>query len=440
VLPLYNLSIKLYLFAIRFASFRHRKAAAWLAGRADVFGYLQQNIPPNSRIIWIHCSSAGEFEQGKPVIEALKKTYPAKKFLVTFFSPSGYKVAENYPFADMICYLPLDTRQNAERFIKLVNPDLAIFVKYEFWFHFLSVAAFHHIPTLLVSAVFRKPQVFFRPFGRFFRQMLFLFRHLFVQDNASLQLLHSIGATHCTISGDTRFDRVVKVTSDQTPIPFIDNFIDGQKVIIAGSTWPGDEEVLAEYVKSNPVIKLVIAPHEINTAHLASLQRLFPCLLLYSSLQHKKQPISLLENQYSGSLPASEAGNQRIKQLKDKQVLVIDSVGLLSRLYQYATISYVGGGYTKDGIHNILEAAVWGKPVLFGPNYQKYREAKELIKKGGAFSFRNTAAFKALADGLLQNNHHLQETGLRASAYIRENTGATEKILQVIQEKRLLTN
>jgi 3-deoxy-D-manno-octulosonic-acid transferase len=395
------------------AALGNKKAAAWIEGRKTVFVDLQQNIAQGDQVIWVHCSSAGEFEQGKPVIEALKEAYPQKKILVSFFSPSGFAVAKAYPQADFITYLPLDTRKNAEAFFRIVKPELVIFVKYEFWYHHLSVAAFHHVPVLLISAVFRKEQVFFRSYGTFYKQMLHLFRHIFVQDQNSIDLLKANGIQHCSISGDTRFDRVAKIAETASEIPLVTDFIAGKKVIVAGSTWPGDEEVLAEYLKQHKDVKLIVAPHEINENHIQQVQALFDDYCLYLSLKDEDF---------------------------QKQVLIINTVGLLSRLYQYATITYVGGGFTKDGIHNILEAAVWGKPVIFGPNYQKYREGKEMITAGGAYSFSTAQNFKRLADDLLTKEDHLQQASLKAKNYIRDNTGATGKIMATIQEKRLLTN
>lgn len=420
MLYLYNLFVKTYTGAIRLFARWNKKAALWAEGHNDIFTGLQSTISAGDRVIWMHCSSAGEFEQGKPVIEALKKHYPDKKMLVTFFSPSGYSVARKYPHADVISYLPVDTRKNAERFFKLVHPDLVIFVKYEFWYHHLSVAAFYHTPLLLISAVFRPNQIFFKPYGGFFRQMLHLFRHLFVQDQSSLELLQKAGIRHCSISGDTRFDRVVKISEQSEPVPFIETFCAGRKVIVAGSTWPGDEEVLAQYLKQNKNVKLILAPHEVDAGHIEEVQALFPDAVLYSELKNGE--------------------DNRTNDHFAKQILIVDTIGLLSRLYCYATITYVGGGYTKDGIHNILEAAVWGKPVLFGPNYHKYREGREMIVSGGAYSIATAEGLKKLADDLLSNENHLQQMSLKAKAYIDGNTGATERIMQVIQEKRLLTN
>lgn len=418
VLPLYDAFIRLYATAIRLAAMGNKKAAAWIEGRKDVFARLQENITAADRVVWMHCSSAGEFEQGKPVLEALKKSYPGKKIVVSFFSPSGYSVAKGYAYADVITYLPLDTRKNAEQFIKLVRPELVIFVKYEFWYHHLSAAAFHHVPILLISAVFRKDQAFFKKYGAFYRQLLFLFRHIFVQDQASLHILQGAGITHGSLAGDTRFDRVARIAESVPDIPFIEEFAAGKKVLVAGSTWPGDEEALAAYLQQNKAVKLIVAPHEINERHMAQVQSLFEGAVLYSSLQ-------------------TGAG---LTGLASAQTLIIDCVGLLSRLYRYATITYVGGGFTKDGIHNILEAAVWGKPVIFGPNYEKYREGKELIVAGGAFSFTTASELKKIADDLLTEENHLQERSFNARNYIVQNTGATGKIMRFIQEKRLLTN
>lgn len=415
MLLLYNIFVRLYYAAVKLASLWNKKAADWLNGRKEVFETLSKQIGKEDKYIWMHCSSAGEFEQGKPVAEALKAAYPNYKLLISFFSPSGFSVAKNYAVADAISYLPLDTKKNAKRFIEMVQPELAVFVKYEFWYHHLSAAAFRHVPLLLVSAVFRKDQIFFKSYGGFFRRMLQLFRQIFVQDEASLQLLKKNNLNHCRIGGDTRFDRVKEIGKAGAPVPFIEAFLQKKKCIVAGSTWPDDENLLKDFATSHPEIKLILAPHEINENHLRQLQTLFPNAVLYSSLQKKKGTTS------------------------ESQILIVDGVGLLSRLYQHATITYVGGGFTRDGIHNILEAAVWGKPVIFGPNYKKYREAKELIATGGGFSIADTIEIKKLADKLLVDEQYLQAVSKKAMSYVEENTGATERILQFIQENRLLT-
>lgn len=353
------------------------------------------------------------------MIEKLKLLYPSHKVLVTFFSPSGFEAAKKYENEYVISYLPVDTKYHAKKFIELVKPKLIIFVKYEFWYHHLSAAAFKHIPILLISAVFRENQAFFKWYGKFYRQMLFLFRHIFVQDERSLQLLKANNIDHCSMNGDTRFDRVKEIADDFLEIKFIGEFLNDKQVIVAGSTWENDEKILVEYAAANPATKFIIAPHEINSKHISGVIKLFAGSLLYSELITE------------GQLPAS---------MKDAQLLIIDSLGLLSRLYKYATVTYVGGGFTSDGIHNILEAAVYGKPVIFGSNYKKYREGIELVQKGGAFSIADGPELKKIADSLLNNTVLLQSVGTISKKYVLDSTGATGKIIQFIQEKRLLTN
>jgi 3-deoxy-D-manno-octulosonic-acid transferase len=394
--------------AVRLASLRNKKAKEWLQGRNNTYRELQGNIRDTDRIIWMHCSSAGEFEQGKPIIAALKKQYPTHKIVVSFFSPSGYQVAKKTVVADYITYLPVDTRTNAKQFISTLHPELIIFVKYEFWLHHLSEAASRHIPILLVSAVFRKDQAFFKWYGQFYRKVLLLFQHLFVQDKASFQLLKENNITHCSISGDTRFDRVREIADNFKDLPVIKSFVGNDSVIVAGSTWKEDEKMLSGYMPA----KLILAPHEIHEEHLLQVEALFTNAVRYSNWE---------------------------KRTGKEKVLIIDNVGMLSRLYKYATIAYVGGGFTKDGIHNILEAAVYGKAVVFGPNYQKYREAKELIGAGGAFSVRDGAQWRKTMNSLLENETYLQSAGLHALHYINKNTGGTAEVLHYIQAKRLLT-
>ena len=397
----------MYALIIKVVCLWNPKAKAWLDGRSRWFEKLQKQFPKGSSVIWIHCSSAGEFEQGKPVIEALRINYPDHKILVSFFSPSGMAAAKNYSYADYLIYLPLDTKKNAAQFIYHLQPALVIFVKYEFWYHYLNTIAHQKIPLYLASASFRKEQIFFKWYGGFFKKMLFFFTHLFVQDQPSLSLLKSIGLTNCSIGGDTRFDRVNEISQQLVDFPLLKEFCSDKQILVAGSTWPGDEALLAGYMTINPKIKLIIAPHEINTTHLQHIGTAFPGCLFYS-----KQP--------AGSLDLANAS-----------VLVIDTIGLLSRLYAYATVTYVGGGFTKDGIHNILEAAVWGKPVIFGPNYKKYREASELIANGGGFSIKNKEGLSLLMPVLLSKEN---TAGTKALQYIEDNTGATTKILQLIKQ------
>lgn len=406
----YNIFIQLYLLGIKVAALRNKKAKEWIRGRKNWQEELKQKINPADKIIWMHCASAGEFEQGKPLIEEIKQIYPDHKVVVSFFSPSGYNAGKKYVHADFITYLPADTRSNAKRFIELVKPELVIFVKYEYWYHHLSVAAFHHIPVLIVSAIFRKEQLFFKWYGKFYRQMLFLFRQIFVQDEVSLKILKENAVNHCVVSNDTRFDRVKKIAESFSEIELIKEWINNDPVIVAGSTWPEDENILAKYLKNNSV-KLIVAPHEINESHLKQIERLFPGAIRYSALR------------------SSSAS----------QVVIMDNTGMLSRLYHYATITYIGGGFNKSGIHNTLEAAVHGKPVLFGPNYQKFREARELMETGGGFSISTTEEFKMKTDHLLNDPQLLLKTSTAAKNYVEKNVGATPKILHYIQVNRLLT-
>lgn len=411
---LYNIFIGLYRILISIVALWNKKAQEWANGQKDIFTQLEQRIHPSDQVIWMHCASAGEFEQGKPVLEALKAQYPHYKILVTFFSPSGYQSGIKYKGADLISYLPLDTAGNAEKFLRLVNPQLVIFVKYEYWYHHLKGVADRNIPLLLVSSIFRKSQVFFKSYGNFYREILKLYRWIFVQDEESVQLLRSIGITHCSIGGDTRFDRVSAIVRNFTELDLIRRFVEQAKVLVAGSTWPNDEQRIADFHKSySGDLKLIIAPHEINKGHIDHLYSLFPDAVAYSGLQTR------------------EPGTFK--------VLIIDNVGMLSRLYYYATVTYIGGGFNKSGIHNTLEAAVWGKPVLFGPNYQKFREARDLVASGAGFSITTSAELTQRATTLLQDAALLQQASLSARQYVEENKGATAKITGYIQENRLLT-
>lgn len=437
MLSIYNLFIRLYIFGIRVASSWNPKAKEWIKGRKNLFGELKLKIRDNDKTIWFHCASAGEFEQGKPLIEEIKKGYPAHKIVVSFFSPSGYSAAKKYQHADIITYLPADTRKNAKQFVELIKPELVVFVKYEYWHHHLSAVAFHHIPLIMVSSIFRKDQLFFKSYGNFYKQMLFLFRQIFVQDRDSLEFLKANGVQHCSLSGDTRFDRVKKIADDFSEVPLLKEFIGESKTIVAGSTWEGDEEILSSYVKSN-LIKIVIAPHELKKDHILKLQQLFPDCVLYSEVKNLFAQREI--ETYSIWTSINEQQEKDLqKKLANAKTLIIDSMGLLSRLYYYATITYVGGGF-KSGIHNTLEAVVYGKPVLFGPKYHKFKEAKDLIAEGAAFNVNNAEDLKTKIDHLLNDPSELSKAGDAAKNYVEKNTGATQKILEFIQENRLLTN
>jgi 3-deoxy-D-manno-octulosonic-acid transferase len=414
---LYNFFIRCYQFAVSIAAFWNPKARQWINGRKKLFNELEKQIEPSHEIIWMHCASAGEFEQGKPVIELLKNRYPNKKVLVSFFSPSGHAAGIKYDKADLVCYLPLDTKKNATHFLAIVKPQLVVFIKYEYWYHHLKTARENNIPLLLLSAIFREEQIFFKSFGVFHRKILQLYTKIFVQDDVSESLLRTINIS-CIVSGDTRFDRVIAIANrfknnNNADMELIKIFALGSKALVAGSTWPEDEKIMAGILKAFPTLKLIIAPHEIGEDRIKSLEILFPNSIRYSRLKEKM-----------------EEGN----------VLIIDNVGLLSQIYQYATITYIGGGFNKSGIHNTLEAAVWGKPVIFGPNYKKFKEAKELIETGASFSISNANELIDLAGILLSDNTKLNNSGNAAKNYVMKKQGATEKIANYIQEKRLLTS
>ncbi|MCU7548019.1 3-deoxy-D-manno-octulosonic acid transferase [Chitinophagaceae bacterium LB-8] len=411
---IYNIFIFFYQFIVKIASFRNEKAKQWLVGRKDIWAQLEQQLPSKEPIIWIHSASTGEFEQAKPIIEQLKNSYPAYKVLVTFFSPSGYNAARKYALADYKFYLPVDTRRNAGRFLNIVRPQLVIFVKYEFWYHYLKSISSRNIPLLLVSSSFRKNQAFFKWYGGFYKKMLHFFTWIFVQDVSSLNILNQQQIIHCSISGDTRFDRVAAIEENFSEIPLVARFTANENVMVAGSTWPEDEELLETLAAQFPALKFIIAPHEINEGHIQNIQNRLPSPARFSQLKDNES------------------------NLQDYQTLIIDNIGMLSRLYKYGSIAYVGGAF-KTGLHNILEAAVYGKPVIFGPNYQKFREAKELISAGGAFSITNAADLQQKISILLNDQHALAVASEAAANYVSNNKGATARIFQTIQEKRLLT-
>jgi 3-deoxy-D-manno-octulosonic-acid transferase len=388
------------------ASFFNRKARRTRLGQWHTNGILREKIDRQAKYIWFHAASLGEFEQGRPIMEAIRRQYPHYKILLTFFSPSGYEVRKNYDGADVICYLPFDTLFKVKKFICLANPAIAVFIKYEFWYNYLSELRHRRIPTYLVSAVFREEQLFFKWYGRWYLKALKCFDRLFVQDQASAQLLAGVGITNVSVCGDTRFDRVMEVHRQARLLPAVEAFIgDGrQPVMVAGSSWPQDEDIIIPYFNEHPEIKLIIAPHEIHREHLMDIE-------------------SKLKRPY---VRMSETERLTVT---NKDCLIVDGFGLLSSIYRYGQIAYIGGGFGK-GIHNTLEAAVYGIPVLFGPNYQKFREAKEMIAAGGAFSVINENDFKERMDTLIADAEFRQRTGSIAADYVRQNSGVTDKILR----------
>ena len=418
---LYKLFNFLYPLAAGIVSPVNEKARLWLHGRKNIFPQLTEAFAENtSPVIWVHCASLGEFEQGRPLIERLKELYPSYKILLTFFSPSGYEVQKKYAQADYIFYLPVDTSSNAKTFLNITKPSLILFIKYEFWFYYLTEAKQRNIPLLLVSALFRKDQPFFKWYGNIHRKMLFCFTHIFTQEEGSTALLQSIGIQEMSVSGDTRFDRVLTIASRFEPVPEMQAFCQDHTVIVAGSTWLEDEEQLYHYVNTHADIRFVIAPHDIGKDRLAECTQLFRHAILFS--QYKEQG----SNQ---SISASSANT-----------IIIDNIGMLSRLYKYATVTYVGGAFGGDGVHNVLEAAVYGKPVVFGPVFDKYLEAVELVEEAGAFTVEDALELDKTFDELL-NDAELYENAADASfQYVQKKAGATNTITTFIQEKRLLIN
>jgi 3-deoxy-D-manno-octulosonic-acid transferase len=384
-------------------------------------------------VVWMHCSSLGEFEQGRPVIEALRRAAPGAQVVLTFFSPSGYAAKKDYAGADHIFYLPLDSPGNARRFINLVKPSLVLWVKYDYWYYFLAELKKRNVPTLLVSGVFRPDQPFFRWYGRLHRYMLECFTHLFVQTESSRLLLERLRMTgNVTVSGDTRFDRVIEIAEAGEVLPAVETFVGGQPVIVAGSTWEEDEEEMDHYANSHPEIRFIVAPHEISEDRLAEVERLFRHCVRYS-VWVKNGGIGV-----GGGVAV--AGKARPGGWPEPNVLLIDNIGMLSKLYRYASVAYVGGGFGDDGVHNVLEAAVYGNPVVYGPVIEKYNEAVELTESGGGIVIDSAVEAEKVFDRLLRDEHEREELGKASREYVHFRKGATGRIMKFIQENRLLTS
>lgn len=408
VFTIYNFAVRLTSFILRILSLFLPKIKLFTEGRKEVFPYLRDNIADGDQIIWAHTASLGEFEQGLPIIEKLRPHYPDYRILVTFFSPSGYEVKKNTASADLVCYLPLDTSKNAKRFLEIVNPKLAIFVKYEIWPNYLRLLSQKKVPTLLISSFFKENQIYFKPYGGFMRKALNSFTHIFVQDSSSVQLLRSIGLDNTTIGGDTRFDRVMEILERDNSLGFMQQFKNGSRIMVGGSTWPEDEEVIVPYINSNDTsLKFVLAPHNIKSEHIAKLKSAInKKTILYSEIKHNN--------------------------LADYKVLIVDTIGILTKIYSYADISYVGGGFAT-GLHNTLEPAVHGIPVLIGPKYQGFKEAKDLVALGGIVVVNSKSEFKAVCHQLENDDSLLQKTGNINSLYVTKNKGASDQIMKYIR-------
>lgn len=412
---LYSFGIRCYAMGVRTASLFNPKARQMLAGWRRTFGRLSVSPVGNGKTAWFHASSLGEFEQARPVLEQFRKTHPEYKICLTFFSPSGYEVRKDYPEADFICYLPPDTRENAIRFINMLRPTVVFFVKYDFWFNYLEQLHLRDIPTYIFSAIFRPQQYFFKWYGTWFlNHIRNCFTHLFVQNEESCRLLQSHGISQVSVAGDTRFDRVHAIAQESRPFPEVEHFLSqhpDSPVLMAGSSWEPDERLLAQYLRqrSKPML-LILAPHVISDSHINQIEndifKDFRC------------------TRYSHIDTAAP----------DSQVLIIDNVGMLSSLYRYATVAYIGGGFGR-GIHNILEAVTFGKPVIFGPNYHKFKEARDIVDLHGGFTFNSADQLKASLDDLFDHPDHYRLTSQVCEQYLNDNLGSTERILSLVNQK-----
>ncbi len=414
----YNIFICLYYVGVVIAGIFSNKVRTMRKGEKATFSYLKQNMDPSARYIWFHAASLGEFEQGRPIIEELRNKYPDYKILLTFFSPSGYEVQKNYQGADLICYLPIDTPYLAQKFLNTIMPVMAFFIKYEFWYNYLHILHRNNIPVYSVSSIFREGQIFFRWYGKGYAEVLQYFTHFYVQNEKSRQLLESLGIREATIVGDTRFDRVLQIRQKAKKLPLIEQFIgDSGKVLVAGSTWPGDEAVLIPYFNNHRDCKLIIAPHVVTEEHIAQIT---------SQCQVRVLRYTELENSQLDSESVSDAN-----------ILIIDCYGLLSSIYNYGIVTHVGGGFDPTGVHNVLEAAVWDRPVIYGPDYTDYQEAIGLHESGGGLVVQNAKEFNIVLDRLFADSNYLVETSAKSGAYVKSQQGAMQKILSDIFGYRL---
>lgn len=418
---IYNIVIYFVLWGIAIASLFNEKVRKMWRGEREAFKILKQKVDPNAKYIWFHAASLGEFEQGRPLMERIRKDYPQYKILLTFYSPSGYEVRKNYEGADIICYMPVDTRLNAIRFLRLVRPVMAFFIKYEFWSNFLHILKYRNIPTYSVSSIFREDQVFFKWYGRSYAGVLKCFTRFFVQNEESKRLLEGIGITAVDVVGDTRFDRVLQIKEAAKQLPICEAFRTGVassqsadvphhdfKVFVAGSSWPPDENIFIPFFNEHKDWRLLIAPHVIAEEHLK---------LILSLIKGKKVV------RYTQTTPEEAA---------EADVLIIDCFGLLSSMYNYGDVAYIGGGFGV-GIHNTLEAAVWNMPVIFGPNNKKFQEAQGLLKSGGGFEINTYEDFSGLMSSLMNDEVFLKQAGDKAGAFVAHLAGATDKVLASVK-------
>jgi 3-deoxy-D-manno-octulosonic-acid transferase len=410
---MYYIAIFLYALVVRLVSPFNKKAKKMLIGQRETFSILKKQLDPEASYIWFHAASLGEFEQGRPLMEKIRQEQPAYKILLTFFSPSGYEVRKDYRGADIVCYLPFDHYLNARKFLRLVKPSMAVFIKYEFWMNYLKQLKRSNIPTYIISAVFRPTQIFFRWYAYRYRKVLNYYQWFFVQDRSSQELLKRFKHLNVSVTGDTRFDRVYEIYEQRKDLPVIEKFLNQTEngkdlAFVAGSTWIRDEDILIPFFNQHPEIKLIIAPHEISEQRIESLKsRLIHRVVRYSEV------------------------NENESIIRNADCLIIDCIGLLSSVYRYGDLAYIGGGFGK-GIHNILEAAVYGIPVLFGPKYHKFREARELIASGGAIAVHSEDDFSSRMNELLSYSELLRGSGKSAGEYVTANLGATHNIYKKI--------
>lgn len=403
---LYNLLVIVTGFTLKIVALFSPKMKLFVNGRKNVFKTLGNKIGPKDKTIWFHSASLGEFEQGLPVMEKIRILYPNHKIVLTFFSPSGYEVRKNSTAADVIVYLPLDTKNNAEKFLKLVHPEMAFFIKYEFWPNYLNELKQRNIPTYLFSGIFREDQVFFKWYGGFYRQALATFKMFFVQNESSKLLLQKIGFNNVKVNGDTRFDRVYKILERDNSLDFVEKFKDNKLTIVAGSTWPKDENNLVDFINTNSYgVKFILAPHNVKPDQIDDLKK---------SISKKVVLFSEMKN----------------KNLAEFDVFIIDTIGILTKIYSYADIAYVGGGFGTSGLHNILEPATFGIPILIGPNFKKFSEAVALVNMGGCISVNNKKELEETLEFLIQNGDERFEKGHISKTFVEMNKNATEVILK----------
>jgi 3-deoxy-D-manno-octulosonic-acid transferase len=408
MLFLYNLTLLFAQFSLKIIALFSPKIKLFVDGRKDVFSILEQKLSAKDKTIWFHAASLGEYEQGLPVIEKIKDKHPDHKIVVTFFSPSGYEVRKNNAVADATVYLPLDTPKNAKRFLELVHPDMVFFIKYEFWINYLNQLQKQNIPTYLISGIFREKQLFFKWYGGFYRKALDAFAYFFVQNENSKKLITQLGKTNVIVSGDTRFDRVVTILEKDNTLDFIAQFKNNKTTIVIGSSWPKDEALLVEYINSSTQdVKFIIAPHNIKPDQIKQLQ---------NSITKKTVLFSEKENQ----------------DLSQFDVFIIDTIGILTKIYSYADIAYVGGGFGNPGVHNLLEPATFGIPIVLGPNYSHFDEAINLVKIGGCISITNFNELETAFSTLIQNPNIRHQKGKICDTFVQNNKGATTRILDKI--------